>query len=287
MIKFKHFLLVGFIVVFYYSCDKDGNPIANFNHAGQAIRDNDSIIKFLKSHYFDNEKDSIRPIDNNQQSLIKDLRLKNKTVKEYGINYTYYYFVTEQGKPNNDKGFPTIMDSILPIYKLRVFDKTDKIIRVEESNNPQWFEYTKVKARGFLHGFTHFKGGNLIKNINTPVKYEKGGKGFFILPSGLAYRNSGVNANKNFIFYVELYDFVKNTDHDNDNVPSIKEDLNDDGNPVNDDTDGDRIPNFLDTDDDGDGKLTKDEDSNGDGDPTNDFNDKNNPTIPDYLNRKY
>ena len=56
------------------------------------------------------------------------------------------------------------------------------------------------------------------------------------------------------------------------------EDVDNDGNPINDNTDGDSKPNYLDTDDDGDGILTKDEvnytvgvaaqrDSDGDGTP--------------------
>ncbi len=47
------------------------------------------------------------------------------------------------------------------------------------------------------------------------------------------------------------------------------------------DTDGDMIENYLDDDDDGDGVLTKDEDYNGNGDPIDD--DTNNNDIPDFL----
>jgi hypothetical protein len=47
------------------------------------------------------------------------------------------------------------------------------------------------------------------------------------------------------------------------------------------DTDGDGTPNYLDNDDDGDGTLTIYEDYNGDGNPAND--DTNNNSIPDYL----
>jgi len=112
------------------------------------------------------------------------------------------------------------------------------------------------------------------------------------MPSGLGYRNTvkSVSAsviipgNSILVFYVDLYDIVEGTDHDNDSVPSIKEDPDGDGDPRFDDTDGDLIPNYLDTDDDGDGVLTRNEDANGDGDPTNDFSDPNKPTIPDYLN---
>ena len=69
------------------------------------------------------------------------------------------------------------------------------------------------------------------------------------------------------------------TDDDGDNVLTIDELLDADGNPV--DTDGDGDVNYLDNDDDGDGILTLDEDANRDGDPTNDDSDGNG--IPDYL----
>lgn len=45
-------------------------------------------------------------------------------------------------------------------------------------------------------------------------------------------------------------------DYDLDGVPTLDEDLNDDGNFANDDTDSDGIPNFMDNDDDGDMVLT-------------------------------
>ncbi len=70
-------------------------------------------------------------------------------------------------------------------------------------------------------------------------------------------------------------------DDDGDGVLTTDEDINGDGDPTNDDTDGDGIPNYLDTDDDGDGIETIDEDANGDGDPTND--DTDGDGIPDYL----
>lgn len=60
-----------------------------------------------------------------------------------------------------------------------------------------------------------------------------------------------------------VYD--ENADNDRDSVTNLLEDLNQDGNPDNDDTDGDGIPNYLDNDDDGDGVLTIEEDYDGDG----------------------
>ncbi|TVZ55227.1 CHU domain-containing protein [Lutibacter sp. Hel_I_33_5] len=71
------------------------------------------------------------------------------------------------------------------------------------------------------------------------------------------------------------------TDDDGDGVDTVDEDIDNDGDPTNDDTDGDGTPDYLDTDDDGDGVDTVDEDTDNDGDPTND--DTDGDGTPDYL----
>lgn len=71
------------------------------------------------------------------------------------------------------------------------------------------------------------------------------------------------------------------TDADNDLVATGDEDVNLDGNLMNDDTDADTFWNFEDNDDDGDGILTADEDYNNNGDPLDD--DTNSNGIPDFL----
>jgi len=84
-------------------------------------------------------------------------------------------------------------------------------------------------------------------------------------------------------------------DYDGDGI--LDEDRNGDGDPTNDDRDGDGVPDYLepnngdsdgdgipdnrDPDDDGDGIPTADEDANGDGRPANDDTDSDG--IPDYL----
>lgn len=72
-------------------------------------------------------------------------------------------------------------------------------------------------------------------------------------------------------------------DDDGDNVDTIVELSIEDGRTMHNfiDTDGDLIENYLDDDDDGDGLLTIDEDYNNNGDPTDD--DTNTNGIPDYL----
>jgi hypothetical protein len=73
-------------------------------------------------------------------------------------------------------------------------------------------------------------------------------------------------------------------DDDGDGVLTVFEDLDGDGDPVNDDTDMDGTPDYLDADDDGDGIDTSAEqaDPNGDGDPA-DAVDTDMDNVPDYL----
>jgi hypothetical protein len=73
-------------------------------------------------------------------------------------------------------------------------------------------------------------------------------------------------------------------DDDNDDVPSILEDLNGNGDLEDDDSDGDGIPNYIDEDDDGDNVPTKDE--NPDPDNNGELSDAQNTDgtdLPDYL----
>ncbi len=78
----------------------------------------------------------------------------------------------------------------------------------------------------------------------------------------------------------ELPDYL-DPDDDNDGIPTIDEDLNNNGNPRDDDYDNDGTPNYLDNDDDDDGILTIDEDTNGNGNPRDD--DDDNDGIHNYL----
>ncbi|OSY89258.1 peptidylprolyl isomerase [Tenacibaculum holothuriorum] len=294
MIKFKHLFLTIIGSVVLYSCGSDNNTTP-FDHEAQAKIDNDSIVKFLMNHYYDTDKDSVKPLVAGKVALLKDAdtpndpsKLKIQTYKEGDVEYKLYVYVAREGAyaPSEDKGFPTVMDSVYIKYS------GQRIVNKDSLTSPfdgatRWFTLNGV-VRGWTHGISgNFKGGNNITN-NGPITFENGGKGVLFIPSGLAYRNLGngnIPGNANLMFYVNLFDIVKDTDHDNDGVASIFEDPDKDGDPRNDDTDGDRVANFGDVDDDGDGKLTKDEDANGDGDPRNDFSDPNKPDVPDYLNR--
>lgn len=301
MTKLKNLLLLLIATVIIYSCDDTNffnDPFADVDHEALAISDNDSIVKFLTNHYYDSVLDSVKPIETGQVALIDDEKLETISVTENDIDYKLYVYVAVVGNSGSDpdKGNPTKTDSVFVKYSGRTMSGSSfSDVDFDSNTTGIWFNLLSV-IDGWTHGFTKFKGGELKKDpvtggaFNGPITYLNGGKGVLFIPSGLGYPSSNTNnyssslVDTNLMFYVELLDLVKDTDHDNDSVPSIFEDIDLDGDVSNDDTDEDGLPNYFDTDDDGDGVLTKDEDANGDGDPTNDFSDPNQPNIPDYLN---
>jgi len=270
--------------------NSDTTPIEVFDNEAQALIDKDSLSIFFTKHYYDTAVDSVKTLVAGATPLSEDANLKTMNVTENEIDYELYYYIAEPehvGTPTIDKGSPTSLDSVFVKYEGFRINGTDSITpRFEIREIPIWFTLNSV-IRGWSYGFTNFKNGDNITD-NGPITYENEGNGILFIPSGLAYGNSGtsgsIRSNENLIFYIRLFDFVKDTDHDNDGVPSWLEDPDGDGDPRNDDTNGDFFVNYLDGDDDGDGVATIDEDANGDGNPANDFSDPDNPTLADYLN---
>lgn len=295
MIKFRHLILIAILSVLAYACGSDSTTsVENFDHAAQALKDNDTLVSFLKKHYYNTQVDSVKPLVAGATALYDDPKLMIQNVTENEVDYKLYYYVQNEGTPDPVMPFPTVADSVFVNYYGQRIVNTDSISNPFDSNKTIWFTLggSVVNGRplplinGWNYGFTHFKGGKNITD-NGPITYQNYGKGILFIPSGLAYLNRGsrtILPNECLLFYIDLLENKQNTDADKDGVPSMSEDLDTDGRPWSDDTDGDGLPNYLDADDDGDGIPTINEDANGDGDPTNDFSDPNNPTLPDYLN---
>ena len=289
MIKIKHLVVVAVATFLMYSCSKEGRTIEEFDHAAQAKIDNDTLVKYLRTHYLDTAIDSIKPLVTGETALFEDARLFTKTIVDNDINYKLYYYVLEEGTPDPVKAFPTSMDSVLVTYQGKYFTSPKDAVMFENQISAVWLTLAAT-IRGWSETLIHFKGGKNITG-NGPITYENFGRGILFIPSGLAYRDSfggEIPPNSILQFYINLYDIVEDTDHDNDGIPSYLEieDASVQSDPRFVDTDSDGIPNYLDDDDDGDGVPTRFEDKNKDGDPRNDFSDPNNPTLPDYLNPK-
>lgn len=306
-LKYLAFLLLGVIA---FSCDDDDDK-DDFDPVAQALIDDEALVEFLQSHYFTPEKE-IDTILNGETPLYNIVETEDIVYKD--INYKMYYFVDNQGVGNN----PSRNDSIQMLYRGFTLDSVKFDENTAFTSSKSWFHLPGLIA-GWRFGMPHYKEGEKIIHPDESFDYENTGSGFFFMPSGLAYGNSGTSGiapNKPIYFFIELgkvviadadNDGVVNNDEDidgdgdvlnddtdgdsipnyadaddeNDRVRTIDEDVDGDGNPMNDDTDMDGIANYLDDDDDGDGKKTIDEDTNRNGDPTDD--DTDGDGIPNYL----
>lgn len=266
----KYFISILILATLILSCSKDDNKV--FDHAAQAIIDDEALVKYFNTHYLDNSDGIIKTIKNGQTPLTN--QVSSKTVVKDDISYKLYYLVQNEGVTKS----PTRVDSVYVKYSGILLDSTvfDK--------GKTWFQLQNL-IEGWRHGFPLFKGGEVVVNPDESFDFVNHGKGILFIPSGLGYQNRAqgiIPENSPLVFYFDLYD-VNESDDDNDLVPNWKEDLNGNGEINDDDTDGDKIPNYADSDDDGDGILTRDEDIDGDGDPTND--DSNGNGIPNYLDK--
>ena len=172
---------------------------------------------------------------------------------------------------------PSIVDSVYITYKGML---TDNHI-FDERKYPVWLDLAN-SLQGFREGVSELKSGEFRQNSNGTIQYSSFGVGLFFLPSGIGYfdnTTADIPEYSPLIFSVSL--MTSNpTDHDNDGILSINEDIDGDGDPFYDDTDNDDLWNMYDADDDGDGTLTINElDKNND----QIIDDTDNDGIPDYL----
>ena len=294
----KHFfslLYLSLTLIIVFSCSSDSSDDQQTalppNEIGpQYTKENDSIIDFLKNHFYN--YDDFENISSNEQIELKIDSIKGDNLNKIPlfnqvttmsvdilnsndekISHNLYYIITRPGVGES----PTVADSVFVSYKGMLISNST----FDTRKNPVWLDQTSV-VRGFQEFTPLLKKGNVVINNNGTYSFENFGSGIVIFPSKLGYYEkptSSIPAYSPLIFQVNLKT-LNTTDHDSDGVNSIEEDLNNDHIFTNDDTDSDGIPNFYDNDDDGDGIPTKDEyDSDDDGV----VDDSDQDGIPDYL----
>ena len=277
--------------------DKEKLITAHFSKISEPIKsqyliENDSIIQFMKTHFYNYEDftnlspnstveliiDSISGDNIDKISLFDQVTTLSVDIideNEEVVPHNMYYVINREGSGQN----PTVADSVYVSYKGITLNKNSFDIR----KNPVWLDNTRT-LRGFVEFSTLLKKGDISTNANGSYEFNNFGTGFVIMPSALGYygnsdASAGIPPYSPLIFQINMY-ALNATDHDADGISSIDEDLNGDRILTNDDSDSDGLPNYRDRDDDGDGVLTKDEyDSNGDGVP----DDTDGDGIPDYL----
>ncbi len=291
--KYKFLLIIAILFIYASSCDDD-DSLDLFDHVKQAEMDNDSLVKYMQSHFLD-ANDILQEITNNETPVYSQVSIKEislEIVDGTEIDFKLYYILTEEGINES----PTQVDLANVSYKGEYLGySTDteqlELTEFDHNNFGFWADLNGGVIKGWTYGVPFFKSGNYVQLPDETFEYSEMGKGIIFMPSGLGYANNtksdGVHitipGNSPLIFYIELNRIFRK-DHDEDTILSMFENIDGDDDFRNDDTDEDGSPNFLDNDDDGDGTLTKDEnpDPNGDGNPE-DALDTDGDTIPDYL----
>ena len=291
--SFKFIFYNFFLILVTYSCSKDSSSIEEIpaNDIGpQYVLENDSIVEFLQTHFY-NYKDFENLSSNNTVELLIDtisgdnsdkislfdqvstLSIDIEDDNQEMISHNMYYIINREG--NGDS--PTVADSVFVAYKGMTLGNTT----FDNRKNPTWLDNTTV-VRGFKEFTALLKRGDISTNNDGTYLLSNYGIGMAIMPSALGYYNNStllIPAYSPLIFQINLTTY-NSTDHDHDGINSIDEDLNGDHVFSNDDTDEDNLPNYRDADDDGDGVLTIDEyDADGDGV----VDDTDGDGIPDYL----
>ena len=304
------------ITLIGFSCGDDDEDdlvtIPEADRTEQQVIDNDSILRYLETHYINNsiitdnnsisfdeimifalpENEELPNPDEN--TILVDL-VETFNTTYFDVEYEYYILRLNQGGSDFS---PNFSDKVRVSYEGRLMDDTI----FDSSISPVDFDLTSTIA-GWSRVLPEFNNAeDFIINSDGTVTYINPGIGLMFLPSGLGYFSAAagtVPVYSNLIFKFKVFQSEEN-DHDFDNVPSHIEDIDGDLDLTNDDNDEDGFANFVDSDDDNDGVLSVDEDlepdsdltvdRDGDGDPTNDIGDGD-PTnddtdgdgIPNYL----
>jgi hypothetical protein len=312
-LKYAYLLIAGLIII--GSCRKDDNPIGEVVPprllSEVTIEDDAEIVEFLKTHFYNKDEfdtapegfdfkikfDTIAGDNSGKQSIFDSSNLITDVISVVSsdlgrddgevIDVKLYTLVVRQGV---EAGKPTIGDFSILRYEGSLIDGT---LFDASSNQPVRFNLSSV-VRGFGNGMKNFQTGmGPVENADGTVSYEGYGVGAIFIPAGLGYFDNSPNtlipAYSPILFKVDAFAYEPDSDFDGDGIPSILEDLNNNGNLLDDNTDGEAEPlgvylaNFNDIDDDNDGILTIDEiELDTDGNFIG-FKDTDGDGIPDHL----
>lgn len=181
-----------------------------------------------------------------------------------GVNYKLYYLNALEGGGEHPK-FPDVATLTYEgIYLNTEFTGSPYSKRFDSAVTPISFDLTNV-VNGFQDGVIEAKTSPFppIEGADGSLSFSEYGVAAVFIPSGLGYYVSPPNGSAipfyaQLIFTFQLYT-SRQGDQDNDGIPSIFEDLNNNKLEEDDDTDGNGLPNFFDADDDGDGRPTSEE----------------------------
>ena len=264
-------VVLGLLLVMASCQPDDGTfqPVPERDRAEQQVVDNDSLIGYFETHYynastFDGSTDFtmedivITELEDGEtlpdgHTLLIDA-VETHTTTFVDVDYTYYILRINQGSTVNEG--PKFTDDVRVRYSGNLMDEEV----FDSAVTPVDFDMINL-IPAWSRVMPQFNPAESFSIIDGQVTYTDYGLGVMFVPSGLAYFSSpplGVPVYSNLIFKFELLQTEEN-DHDADGIPTYLEDLNDNTNIADDDTDNDSLPNYVDVDDDGDGILTRNE----------------------------
>lgn len=298
MKRFKYVLFALALTVFYTQCgdDDDEQGGVQIRDEGEVKLENDlELNTFFEEHYISFEENPVNPnydrivfkrLDDldapaDATAIVDSEFLKSKFLIRNEIEYEIFYLEFRKGADTERQ--PTFADSVLVTYE--GFTLENNIF--DGSTTPTWLDLSSSIV-GFREGLVEYSGSTgFIENPDGSFLFEDDfGIGAVFVPSGLGYfaappPGSGILRYAPIYFTFQVYR-SRLTDHDQDGIPSHLEDVNQNRRLDDDDTNNNRILNYLDQDDDGDGVLTRDEITIGE-DGTLSFPDSNGNGTPDYL----
>ncbi|WP_350287576.1 hypothetical protein [uncultured Croceitalea sp.] len=303
------------LIVLITACNNDddglGGEVVPPRELDEVAAENDAEIRtFLQTHFYNYEEFQSPPADFDFKIVIDTIAGENsdKTpllnqVEEIIVQVSAFEFLLEGQEDVDHKYYylearpgigdkPTIADSTFVNYQGSLLDGTV----FDEVNTGTWWDNPSFQFaapgfqkafRGVGEGVTNTaEGGVAVTNPDGTFDVEGYGIGMIVLPSALATFNGNrgqISGYDPVIFKYDVLRVISNSDHDNDGIPSIMEDVDGDGLLPSDDTDGDRTANYQDPDDDGDGTLTRDEISDEEGNIIFPYPDTDGDGTPDYL----
>ena len=181
-----------------------------------------------------------------------------------GVEYKLYYLSAVEGG-GSAPAFPDVVTLTYEGQYLNTeFTASAYTKLFDSASTPISFDLTSV-VNGFQDGIITAKTSPFpaIEAADGSVSFEDYGVGAVFIPAGLGYYVSPPNGSiipfyAQLIFTFQLYT-SRVGDQDEDGIPTIFEDLNENNLEEDDDTDSDGLPNFFDADDDGDGRPTSEE----------------------------
>ena len=256
------------------SCRKDDeiDVIPPRDRGEEAIPSTAEIETYLNTHFYNYEEFANPPAEFNFEikfdtiagdnaskiPLIDQVSFKNVIDRlDESVTYKLYYLNVIQGE-GESPNFPDVTSISYEGTYLNNESSYNVSEVFDSSVIPVRFDLTQI-VPGLQQVLIEFNAATgYVVNTDGTVTFENYGVGAAFIPSGLAYYTStppGIPVYSQLIFTFQLAQ-TELGDQESDTVPSIYEDVNNNGYVLDDDTDSDNTPNFADVDDDGDGRLT-------------------------------